>query len=113
MTDKIVVFVTTSNAREAKAIARRLIGSKLAACVNVTQPNRSIYRWKGKIEEARETLLIIKTRRDLFEEIKAAILGVHTYEVPEIICLPIVDGSTEYLSWIDGSLKTPAQRPGS
>lgn len=106
MTDKIVVLVTAGSLREAKTIARRLVESRLAACVNIGQPVQSIYRWKGKIAESRELLLLIKTRRNLFAEVRDAILKRHSYTTPEVICLPVLDGSTPYLQWIDESVKS-------
>lgn len=104
MTDKIVVLVTAGSLRESKKIARRLVESRLAACVNVTQPVRSIYRWQGKISEDREWLLIIKTTRKRFAEVKAAVLEIHSYTTPEIISLPILDGSKDYLVWLEDSV---------
>ncbi len=104
MTDKIVVFVTAGSLRESKKIARRLVESRLAACVNITSPIRSIYRWQDKIEDAGEYVLIIKTRRDLFESVRAVVAKIHTYTTPEIISVPIVDGAADYLEWLDRSL---------
>ncbi len=104
MTDKIVVFVTCGNGREAKKIARRLVESKLAVCVNVSSPAESTYRWKGKIHNDREVLLLIKTRRKLFQQVESAVRSLHSYENPEVIALPIVEGSRDYLKWIDESL---------
>ena len=112
MTDKVVVLVTTASLREAKKIARHLVDSKLAACVNISQPIRSVYRWEGKIADEKEYLLFIKTSRDLFTEIKAAISRIHSYHTPEIICLPIIDGSRNYLQWIGDSVKK-AEVPGA
>lgn len=105
MTDKIVVLVTAGNLRESRKIARRLVESRLAACVNITQPIRSIYRWKGKVANDREFLLFIKTTRELFEEVKTAVTRSHSYTTPEIISLPIIDGSPDYLQWIEESVK--------
>ena len=104
MTDKIVVLVTTSSLRESKKIAKHLVEARLAACVNITQPIQSIYRWQGKVEEQRESLLLIKSTRGLFDAIKAAVSKLHSYTTPEIICLPIVDGSAEYLQWVGDSV---------
>jgi periplasmic divalent cation tolerance protein len=105
VTDKIVVFVTAPNRTEAKKIARRLVGRRLAACVNITEPVQSIYRWKGKVEEQKEFLLIIKTTRDLFKKLESEILKNHSYTTPEIICLPIIDGTPNYLAWIAKSVE--------
>jgi len=104
MTDKIVLFVTCAGPEEARRIATHLIESRLAACVNLLPPVRSIYHWKGAIEEGEETLMIIKSARPVFEQLKAAIIRLHSYEVPEIIALPIVDGSAPYLAWMDHEL---------
>lgn len=105
MTDKTVILVTTATLREARKIARNLVGARLAACVNITQPVRSVYRWEGKITDEKEFLLIIKSTRELFAEIKTAILRLHSYTTPEIICLPIIDGSENYLQWVGDSVK--------
>jgi periplasmic divalent cation tolerance protein len=105
VTDKIVVLVTASSLRESRKIANHLVDARLAACVNITQPVQSIYRWQGKVTGARECLLLIKSARELFDEIKAAISKLHSYKTPEIICLPIIEGSSDYLEWIGDSLK--------
>src|SRR5487761_135250 len=105
MTDKIVVFITARNMLESKKIARHLVQAELAACVNIIHPIRSIYRWQGKIEDDRECLLIAKSTRGLFREIEAEVKKVHSYKTPEILCLPVVDGSADYLGWIDDSVK--------
>ena len=107
MTDKIVVLVTASSLRESKKIAKHLVDARLAACVNITAPAQSIYRWQGKVAEDKEFLLVIKSSRELFEEIKAAVSKLHSYRTPEIICLPIIDGSEDYLQWIGDSVKQP------
>jgi periplasmic divalent cation tolerance protein len=101
MTDKIVVLVTCGSAGEARRIARALVENRLAACGNALEaPVRSIYRWKRKVEAAREYLLIIKTSRRRFAALEKAVKRLHTYDVPEIIALPIVVGAPHYLSWI-------------
>lgn len=101
MTDKIVVLVTCGSVREAKKIARALVEKRLAACGNILEaPVRSIYRWKGKVESARECLLILKTSRARFAALQAEVKRLHSYDVPEIIALPITAGSAEYLKWI-------------
>lgn len=105
MTDKVVILVTAGKLAEAKGIARHLLDSKLAACVNILPPIRSLYRWQGKLADAKEYLLIIKTTRELFAELRAAISKHHSYATPEIICLPIVEGSAEYLQWVSDSVK--------
>jgi len=104
MTDKIVVLSTCASADEARRIAGELIAQRLAACVNLLPPVRSVYHWKGAIEEGEETLMIIKSARPLFDQLKAAIARLHSYEVPEIIAIPVVDGATSYLAWMDKEL---------
>src|SRR6266566_4195521 len=104
MTDKIVVFSTCGSAEESARLARTLIEEHLAACVNVISPVRSFYRWKDVIEDATEWLLIIKTSRDLFDRVRASLESAHSYELPEVLALPIVAGSPNYLSWIDREL---------
>ncbi len=110
MTDKIVVLVTAASLRESTKIARQLVEAKLAACVNITQPIRSIYRWQGKMADEREFLLIIKSTRELFPEIKAAVSKIHSYQTPEIICLPVIDGSENYLQWVSDSVKKSGEK---
>jgi len=105
MTDKIVVFSTCSTPEEAAKIARKLIDERLAACVNVAPRVRSFYRWKGAIEEADECMLVIKSSRDLFERLRLELEKVHTYEVPEVVAVPVVDGAPNYLNWVDAELK--------
>jgi periplasmic divalent cation tolerance protein len=106
MTDKIVVFSTCSNPEDAARIARKLIDERLAACVNVSPGMRSYYRWKGAIEESEECLLIIKTSRDLFDRLRLELEKAHTYEVPEVVAVPVVDGAPNYLNWMEAELKT-------
>jgi periplasmic divalent cation tolerance protein len=100
MTDAVVVFCTCENQSQARHIAEALLEARLAACVNVLSPLQSIYRWHGKVERAEETLLLIKTTRDRFAALRDRIGDLHTYETPEIIALPIADGSEKYLSWL-------------
>ena len=100
MTDKIVVLSTCGSAEEAERIARALVAKRLAACVNLIPAVRSIYRWKGELEDAQETLLVIKSSRALFDELRVEIEKLHSYEVAEIIAMPIVDGSEPYLGWL-------------
>jgi periplasmic divalent cation tolerance protein len=111
VTDKLVVLVTTSTLKEARKIALALVKSGLAACVNVTGPLESVYRWQGSIERSRERLLLIKTSRDLFPEVEATIRKLHSYVTPEMICLPIIDGSRDYLDWLARSIKHEPQSP--
>ena len=101
MTDKIVVLSACDSEEQAAKLARHLVDLRLAACVSVVPGARSIYRWKGEIEDTPEWLLMIKSRRDLFSAIRAEIGKVHSYEVPEILALPVVEGSESYLAWLD------------
>jgi periplasmic divalent cation tolerance protein len=104
MTDKIVAYNTCATAEEAEKIARRLVEARLAACVSVVAGLRSFYRWQGAIENSTEWLLIIKTSRDRFNELRAELERLHSYEVPELIALPILDGSPDYLNWLDAEV---------
>jgi periplasmic divalent cation tolerance protein len=105
MTDKIVVLVTCESAKQARTIARTLVARRLAACGNVIEsPVRSIYRWKGKVESAKECLLILKSSRRRFAALAAAVRKLHSYNVPEIIALPVIAGSPSYLHWIAESV---------
>ena len=105
MTDKIVVLVTCGSAKEARKIARSVVEKRLAACANMlSSPVQSVYRWKGTVESAKEFLLIIKTTQARFPKLKAEVTRLHTYEVPEIIALPIATGATNYLTWISDSV---------
>jgi len=105
VTDKVVILVTAASHDECKKIARHLVENRLAACVNISQPIESVYRWEGQIAEEGEFLLIIKSIRELFTEIKTEISKIHSYHTPEIICLPVIDGSRNYLQWISDSVK--------
>ncbi len=110
MTDKIVVLVTCASAGQARKIARALVAARLAACGNVFEaPVRSIYRWKGRVELAKEFLLVLKTSRRRFAAVERAVRELHAYEVPEIIAVPIAVGSRNYMKWISESVK-PAKR---
>ena len=104
MTDKIVVLSTASSAEEAEKIARSLVEARVAACVNVIPGMRSFYRWKGVVEDAAEWLLVIKSSRARFEALRAALEKLHSYEVPEVIALSVIDGAKNYLNWLDGEL---------
>jgi periplasmic divalent cation tolerance protein len=101
MTDKIVVFSNCGSAEEAEKVAKHLVETRVAACVNIISGVRSIYRWKGAVEDASEWTLLIKTRRALLERVERELRKVHSYEVPELVALPIVDGLESYLQWID------------
>ena len=100
MTDKIVVLSTCGSPEEADRIARALVSKRLAACVNILPGVKSIYRWKDGIEDATESLLVIKSSRALFDELRAEIEKVHSYEVAEVIAVQIVEGSEAYMEWL-------------
>jgi periplasmic divalent cation tolerance protein len=105
LTDKFVVLVTCPTAAEARRIARAVVDSKLAACVNILPGSvQSIYRWKGKVESARERLLLIKTSGKRLQKLQAAVERMHSYDMPEFIAIPISAGSREYLDWLDECL---------
>ena len=104
MKSYIQVTTTTETKEEAEKIAQYLVEQKLAACVQITGPIASTYRWKGKVETAQEWLCLIKTREDLYDKVEKAIKELHSYETPEIIAVPIIKGSSEYLSWLDDVL---------
>ena len=101
--EEIVVLVTAPKEEEAAGIARALVEAKLAACVNIINNVRSIYSWQGNVEDDSELLMIIKTRKSLFDELSAKVRELHSYDVPEIIALPITAGSEEYLKWLNES----------
>ena len=100
MSQPIVVLVTCGSEEEALKIASALVEEHLAACVNVISPIRSIYRWEGKILDEKEWLLIIKTQSHRFAELEKKVKSLHSYSVPEIVSLPIVEGSSSYLNWL-------------
>ncbi len=105
MAGEILMLVTCGSAREGRGIARSLVELRLAAYVNlIASPLESIYRWKGKVERADEFLLLIKTTRSRFENVKAAVLELHSYDVPEIVAVPFVAGHARYLQWIRSSV---------
>jgi len=97
----MVVFITVGKSEEAEKIGRALVKERLAACVNVIGPMRSVYWWKGKIEEAKEHLLIVKTTGENLEGLTSRVKGLHSYEVPEVIALKIEGGSDDYLRWVE------------
>jgi periplasmic divalent cation tolerance protein len=100
---EIVVFITASGEDEAARIAKTLVESRLAACVNIIKNVRSIYRWKGNIEDDPEVLMVVKTRKVHFDVLKRKVKELHSYEVPECIALPVVAGSEDYLKWLNES----------
>jgi len=99
----IVILVTAVNVEEANTISKKLVEDKLVACVNILDQVKSIFRWEGKIDEAQEVLMIMKSRKDLFEKIVETVKSLHSYSVPEVIALPVIDGNKDYLDWIKNS----------
>ena len=104
MTNKRIVLTTAGSEEEAQRLALALVDAQLAACVNIVPQVHSVYRWGGKVEEADEWLLIIKTTAISFAGVRQALKRMHSYELPECICLAIEDGSPEYLDWIGASV---------
>lgn len=101
----IIVLVTASNINEARKIAKTLVEKRLATCVNIVEKVDSMYWWENKVEEATESLLVIKTKQHLFKELIHVIKENHSYSVPEIIAIPILMGSSEYMKWFDENVK--------
>jgi periplasmic divalent cation tolerance protein len=100
MSNEIVIFVTTGSTEEAQRIGKELVKSNLAACVNIVSSVRSIFRWKGELCEEGETLMIIKSVNKNLDKTISKVKALHSYEVPEIIALPVVGGSEDYLKWL-------------
>jgi periplasmic divalent cation tolerance protein len=95
-----LVLVMAGSEKEAASIARTLVDERLAACVNIIGPGRSIYRWRGAVEDAREYLLLIKTSARLYTKVERRVRELHSYEVPEVVALPFASGSHPYLEWL-------------
>jgi len=104
MTAYITVLVTTKDKQQARAIAQGLLKAKLIACANIVDGIESLFWWQGKIDTSKEALLILKTRKSLFNELAAKVKALHSYDVPEIIALPIAAGEGKYLKWIKDSV---------
>lgn len=101
----IVVLTTTATTAQAEKIAHVLIENQCAACVQILPAITSVYRWQDKVEQATEILLLIKTTQEMFAVVEAIIKSHHSYETPEIIALPVVAGSDDYLSWLQAAVK--------
>lgn len=110
MQEFIVVYVTAGSADEADRLARSLVDERLAACVNRIKSVQSVYRWQGKVEQSEEELLIIKTSRERFAALEKRVRELHSYSVPEVIALPVIDGSSNYLKWLKEQV-TSGPRP--
>lgn len=104
MNEFVVVMITSPDRAEAGKIASALLEKRQAACVGIYPRGESLFRWEGKIDRAEEFLLIAKTRRDLLEALIETVKSIHGYEVPEIIALPVVGGSRDYLDWLAGEV---------
>ena len=100
MQEFIIVYVTAGSPAEGERLARALVDERLAACVNRIATVQSVYRWEGKLEQSEEQLLIIKTQKRLFAALEKRVRELHSYSVPEIVALPIIDGSQDYLLWL-------------
>ena len=100
----IIVLVTTASKHEAEEIVQHLLGDKLIACANIIGPVTSFFHWSGKVERAEEYLALMKTRKDLFQRLSEVVKTMHSYEVPEIIAVPVVEGSKDYLDWLESCL---------
>ncbi len=107
VSERMVAFSTVGNAEDAERIARALVEQRLAACVNVVTRVVSIYRWRGAVERDEESLLVIKTRASQLEALGRALVALHSYEVPELVAVPIEGGSERYLAWLDESVPGP------
>lgn len=105
MTDKRIVLTTAGTKEEAHKIARALVERQLAACVNIVHQVESVYRWEGEVEQASEFLLIVKTTETAFAGIREAIKELHSYDLPECVCLAVEDGGAEYLAWLGESVR--------
>lgn len=105
MSSYVVVFMTASDKKEALKIVRRLLNERLIACANIVGPVSSLFWWEGKIDEASEFLVIVKSRKDLFKRLSERVKETHSYEVPEILELPITEGLSSYLEWMSASLQ--------
>lgn len=101
MSDYVVIFVTAENASKGEKIAKTLVQEKFAACVNMIPGAKSIYTWEGKLCETEEALLVIKSTKMMFPKIVATVRALHSYQVPEIIAVPVTRASEDYLSWLD------------
>lgn len=107
MTDARIVLTTLNDREKADQIAATLIESRVAACVNMVDRVRSMYRWQGRVESSEEILLLIKTSADALPDLKTTLQKIHPYQVPELLVLPIVDAGEPYLAWLLGSIREP------
>jgi periplasmic divalent cation tolerance protein len=105
MPEPLVVLVTAGSQEEAEAIAQALVAERLAACVNVVPGITSVYRWQGKVQRDQECLLVVKSRRDVLDDLVRRVRELHSYDLPETIALPLVGGSAPYLAWLVGEVR--------
>ncbi len=96
----IIIYCTVPNKKEGREIARTIVRHKLASCVNIVDKIESIFSWDGEMCEEKEALLVIKTRKELFDKVNISIQKLHSYNVPEVIAMPIIDGDKTYFEWI-------------
>jgi len=101
----IIVIMTAPNKQEAVNIVRALLEERLIACANILDPVHSLFWWKGKIEEEKEVLVLMKSQKTLFKKLSKRVAELHSYDVPEILALPIVEGSSSYLDWMRACLE--------
>ena len=101
----IIIMVTTAGIEEAETIVQRLLEAKLIACANIIGPVSSHFHWSGKMEKAEEYLILMKSRKDLFEKLSETVKALHSYEMPEILALPVVEGSKAYMDWLGSCLR--------
>ncbi len=113
MVEHLLVLTTLGNDEDAARVAKALVERRVAACVNIVGPVRSFYRWKEKLEDDSERLLLIKTRADRFKDLEIAIGEIHPYDVPELIALPVERGAAAYLGWVDELTIPPGKRGDS
>jgi len=102
-----VILVTASSKKEAETITQKLLAEKLVACANIVGPVSSYFHWEGKVKVAEEFLLLLKSRLDLFNAVAERVRALHSYDVPEVLALPVLAGSKRYLEWLGASLKQP------
>nr|MBC7244064.1 divalent-cation tolerance protein CutA [Chloroflexota bacterium] len=105
MARHLVVFITAGSSEEAQRIAHALVEERLAACVNIVLPVQSVYRWQGKIQVDQEALLVVKTAAEVVEKLAKRVKQLHSYELPEIIAVPILVGAEDYLRWMDEQIQ--------
>lgn len=105
MSEYAVVFITASSLEEAQKISRTLVEERLFACANIISPIQSIFHWQGKLCDEKEVLIIAKTKTGLFKEVVKRVKNLHSYQVPEVLFLPVLQGSQDYLQWVDQETK--------